>query len=145
MGIFGIFKKSDKDKLSPEKVFDTISSGIDKSILTRQEKAGVVIKTLNTQLEWFKLTANENTVKSKTRRYIAVMFVAVFLLLLVFSAAIYKFDKDWAAHVWELSKTIAPYVGAISIFYFGYYAVNQVIDTMKSRRDRKLEAKLKND
>jgi hypothetical protein len=54
------------------------------------------------------------------------MMMGTFIYLIIFSSIIYKFDKDWAAHTFELAKTFFPLAMTVSIFYFGYYALKQV-------------------
>ena len=123
----GIFKK----KIDADKAFNTITGGIDKIFFTNQERSEATQKAFNEYVEWYKLTIDESTAKSLTRRYIAILMVASFLILLLGSGVAYYFDINYAVHLWELSKTIIPYVGGIMLFYFGYYGVMNVIKAKK--------------
>lgn len=125
----GLFKK----KIDTQKAFDTVSSGIDKLFYTKEEKADASAKAFEQWLEWYKQANDENSTRSITRRYLAVMFATVFLVLLLSSGVCWLFDADYAAFLWELSKTVAPYVGSIMAFYFGYYAAQNIIKTVKQK------------
>ena len=129
MSLFGWAKKID-----PQEAFDTVASGIDKVFYTNEEKAEAAAKAFDQYMEWFKLASDENSARSITRRYLAVMFAGVFLFLLLASGAVWLFNADYASFLAELAKTIAPYVGGIMAFYFGYYAISNVIESTKKSK-----------
>lgn len=131
MGLLNLF--SGKKKLDGQKVFDDVSSGIDKLFYTNEEKADQAQKAVDTYLEWYRLTLNENSARSITRRYLAIMFASVYLLLLVGSAVAKIFNDAYATHLWDLSKTLGPYVGGIMGFYFMYYGVQSILKDSKSK------------
>lgn len=120
------------NKVDPQKTFDTVASGIDKVFFTKEEQAEAKAKAFEQWLEWYRLATEENTARSITRRYLAILFAGVFLFLILAAAGIWYFNVEYAAFLWELAKTLAPYVGGIMLFYFGYYGIKSVVKTAKN-------------
>ncbi len=114
-------------KINPQKVFDTVASGVDEAFYTKEEQSDDARKVYQDYFEWYKTTLEESTVRSITRRILAILFAACYLLLIIASAVAYKFDPEYSSFLWEVSKTIGPYVGGIMLFYFGYYGVKNVV------------------
>ena len=114
-------------KVEPQKVFDTISSGVDKAFYSKEEQSDDAKEAYNAFFEWYKTTLEESTVRSITRRILAVLFAACYLLLVIASAIAYKFDPEYSTFLWDVSTAIAPIVGGIMLFYFGYYGVKSVV------------------
>jgi len=69
-------------------------------------------------------TMNESTDRSKARRSIAVLTVQMFFLLLFAAGALFPFDREWSAFVFNLTTTpvFGGLVVSISIFFFGSHA-----------------------
>ena len=66
-------------------------------------------------------TMGENSMRSKTRRRIAVMWIQVELFLIILSAAMAPFDMDLAQHYWNMatSTTMFTLTAGIGAFFFG--------------------------
>jgi hypothetical protein len=124
MGL-NIFKKL--TKIDTQEVFNTVASGVDKAFYTKEEQSDDARKVYQDYFEWYKTTLEESTVRSITRRILAILFAACYLLLVIASAIAYKFDPEYSSFLWEVSKAIAPVVGGIMLFYFGYYGVKNVV------------------
>ena len=55
-------------KLKPQKIVDTVFSGIDKAILSKEEIVDYSVKAANLNLEFVKATMSESTPRSISRR-----------------------------------------------------------------------------
>lgn len=126
-------KIGDKGMDIADKVISGAIGGIDALIFTDQEKAEFNQKRANLWLKTQEVLANENTAKSITRRILAVMVMASFLFLLLFAVGIYKFDQGWAKFSLDVAGTLSTGFTAIIIFYFGYYAVGNLIDKRNNK------------
>ena len=117
-----------KGIFSTPKVVDTglglIESGvkgIDALFFTEEEKAKQSQETYETWLEVQRVLANESTVRSITRRILAVSVMGTFLLFLIVAAFAWPFAKEWAAFLLSLSKSLSQLVLAVAVFYFGVH------------------------
>ena len=113
------------------KVVDGVVSGVDKLFFTDEEKTEASQKAMDSIYSFIKTTMDESSIRSITRRVLAVMIVAVFLFLLVFGALVYFFDATWAAHALGCAKSLSNLVLAVSVFYFGPYQVGGMIQKIK--------------
>ena len=106
-----------------EKVLDATVSGLDKLVLTEEERHDMTLKAGEHWIELQKLLGEETTVRGMTRRILAVMCTGVYILLSVGSVVVWKFDKAWADFMWEVAN--AGQYGYITLtiiaFYFGPY------------------------
>ena len=109
------------------KVIDDAASGIDKLFFTKEEKADSLQKIADAQAQFVLQTISENSIRSKTRRYIAVLIMAVFLGFLVFGVGIYGWNKDWASYAYENAKELSNLALMVAGFYFGSYAISEYI------------------
>jgi len=111
-------------------------SGIDKLVLTNEEKADALAKVADAQAEFAKSMLNSNTVSSKARRGLAFVIVAVFLLMLISSAILYKYDLEWSQFIFEMAKSeLSMLVMMIMGFFFGgYMASTHLIGNLKKKK-----------
>lgn len=134
---------------SGEKIVDTgadlakdVSSGIDKMFYTKEEKADDAASHRDAMLKakekgfefWLKVQEaikNENSIRSMTRRKLADSITNVFLFFLISSGVLWKYDKLWAGHFFELAKALLPYFGGIVGFFFLYYGTENIISKVK--------------
>jgi len=121
-------------KIDPQKAFDTVASGIDKAFYTKEEQSDDAKAAWAGWFEWYKNTLDESSIRSITRRILAVMFSSVFLVLFIAAAVFYKFDKEYALFLFELAKELGVYVGGIMLFYFGYYGIKNIVQTSKKQK-----------
>ncbi len=113
---------------------DGAVNGVDKLFFTKQEKADYLEKVAENQLEFLKTTINESSARSLTRRYIAMMIVGIFLLLLLFGAVAFAFDQTWADYILNEAKSLSGLALMVAGFYFGSYAIGQyVINPLKNK------------
>lgn len=128
MWLFDLFSSSKKIASAGEKLIDGAMSGLDKLILTEEEKRDFSVKAGELYLKHQGIIANENTARSITRRILATMIMAIFLLLLVFAVGTWKFYPEWAKFTLSVASNLSTGFTAIIIFYFGYYAVGNILD-----------------
>lgn len=104
---------------SIDKVFESVASGIDKLNLTDQEKAEGVKQFIVDSL-------SENTVRSKTRRFIAKFIVLNFIAAFWVCVFMVKKEPEFVENIIELVQTFK--IGfaflAVITFHFGGYYLN---------------------
>lgn len=90
---------------------------------TEQEKSRDVAKLIAGVTEFVKTTLTESTVRSKTRREIAVLWIKVQLWLILFTAIAIPFNEEKAKQFYELATCNVMLTGTLSIiaFFFGAY------------------------
>ena len=123
-----------------KKVLDTISqlAGIaDKYSFTNEERAEFNKGMADATVEYTKLTMSENTVRSKTRRIIAVMIMAIWSFLVLLCAICWKIDPLWADHVLKLIGLISGISLSVTAFFFGGYYLKGPIQAFTNRFKRK--------
>jgi hypothetical protein len=109
-------------------VADTVKSGvsmIDKAFYTDQEKAENAMRFTNTWLKIQQATANENSIRSITRRILAWAIMGTFLALVVSACIIYCFNPAWAIYIKNtIQETQLGWLTVgVGVFYFGTYGI----------------------
>ena len=108
------------------KVLDASIKGIDALVYTDEEKAVARQKLADQWLELQKALGEETTVRSVTRRVLAVLVVVPFVMLILAAAAIYPFSIEYAKFLLELaSSQFGWLVMGVAAFYFGPYMLNR--------------------
>jgi hypothetical protein len=139
MNFFSWFSKA------PDKAIDLIgkaggavANGIDKIILTEEEKIDfaikkqeLAVKTSEAVIKIHETIASESSIRSITRRIIASCFVFIYLLLIIGASIVYQFDQEYANHLYNNAESMDTIVMTIVIFYFGYYAAANVLKAKK--------------
>lgn len=128
MGLFSFItgaKQVDKCLDIGDKVSTGIMAGIDKAFYTKEEKAINANKIMDAQLEFFKTTMSESTIRSVTRRVIAIMIMALFSFAFLFTVLVWKYDPGWAEHCIKTVKTfsIGELTFMVGVFFFGSHAL----------------------
>ena len=112
-----------------EKVIDAGISGMDKLVFTEEEKADYNQKLQTMHLEFIKITANESTASSISRRMICLPVVYVWLGMIILKvvATIYGVPD---VQLVSIQETIAvmdlPALTAIG-FYCGRHIANSMV------------------
>ena len=134
MGLFNI----KLGKKTTEKAVDVIgdvtkgiTKGLDVLAFTKEERAELNFKIGEQVTNFVKMTMEESTARSKTRRYIAITFIYLFALLLVAGAVAFKFDKEFSEFLLSLAREQSNIVLSIVLFYFGYYGLQKIIPEKK--------------
>lgn len=108
---------------------------IDESQLTKEEAAKINVQIAKDAAQFAKDTMNENTIRSITRRTLAVSMAIYFLLLTTALIIMGKFDKAW----YEMSKELViefrlpeAFI-AVIVFFFGGYILKQYTGRDKNK------------
>lgn len=113
-----------------EKVLDGAIAGIDKLILTDEERQDFMAKLGQNWLELQKMLGEETTVRGVTRRILAIMCVGTYILLSLASVVAWPFWKEYADFMWEVAN--AGQYGYITLaivaFYFGPYFLQKLFE-----------------
>ena len=112
-----------------------VASGLDKLHFSEEERSDAHMKGFDFYLKFMELQSDENSIRSKTRRIGAILIVGNFVMLLNASAFVYVVldNKDGAKYLLELALTMTTMVTAVTIFYYGYYAVKNVVKSIKTK------------
>lgn len=132
MGIFSFLKSNKK---TVDKVVDGAISGIDKIFYTNEEKAEARRKLADGVQEFVQTTLNENTVRSKTRRVIAIMIMGVFLLLILGAAAAFPFDEGYSKFLFEIVGDMSTFALMVAAFFFGAHMLGRDIINRKKKKE----------
>ena len=126
MNLFGWLTAGPK---AAEKVLDGTIAGIDKLILTDEEKQDFIHQAGDQWLKLQQMLGEETSVRGVTRRIIAIMCIGTYILLSLGSVAVWKWDQKYADFIWEVAN--AGQYGymtlTIVVFYFGTYLVQKMV------------------
>lgn len=111
-----------------EKVLDGTIAGIDKLVLTEEERLDARKSFIDSWLKLQAILGEETTVRGVTRRLLALLVVGTYVLLSIGAVAVWKFDKAFADFIWEVAN--AGQYGymtlAVVVFYFGPYVFERL-------------------
>lgn len=110
-------------------------NGIDKLFYTDEEKAENAQKAFGLWLKAQEILIHESSVRSMTRRYLAIMIVGVFLFLILFAAILFAFGVTTAKEVFACAKAISGLTFMVAAFYFGYYGIQQAVAAVKKKKE----------
>ena len=136
MGILGgIFSGKNKDTIVEGAVglVKNIRTMIDEAQLTHEEAVKYNAKIADASAEFVKATLQENTVRSTTRRSIAVEFMRFFYILTIGVIVLWKFDPLWGEFVRKLIVDFQfgwAFV-AIVVFFFGAHTLRTAVGKTK--------------
>ena len=86
-----------------------------------------------TAIEMVKVTRDENSIRSYTRRMLAWAIMGNFCFLITLGALIWKYDLGWAKHILACAGLLSNLALAVGIFYFGYYGVQSIVGKAKDK------------
>jgi len=122
-------------KLKPQKIIDTVFSGIDKSLLSKEELIDYSKQAASANLEFVKVTNSESTPRSITRRVIAIMVLGQYFL--VFNVGLFGMVTGMfeGIKIIELStKAFSSLAVAVVIFYFGNHLLNSIVPKFVNKK-----------
>ena len=123
MNIFKWFSSGSK---AAEQVLDGAMKGLDAIVYTDEEKSAARQKLMDNWLELQKALGEETTVRSVTRRILAVLIVVPFVVLILAAAVVYKFDLEYAKFLLTLAESQFGWlVLGVAGFYFGPYMMQR--------------------
>lgn len=122
-------------KLNPQQIVDTVFSGVDKAILSKEELVDYAKQAAEMNLEFVKLTQQESTPRSISRRVIAILVIGEFIL--AFNVGLVGIISGWydGKEILTLSSDAFGWaVGAVIIFYFGNHLANTVVSRFANKK-----------
>jgi len=135
MGFFDIFKTSTKAVDTATGLIDAAKDGIDKLFYTDEEKAEQGAKFYDNWLQMVTLMVDTESIRSITRRYLAVSVIGVWLYLIVLGTATFIFGgasaEKSAEFVFKVVSSMDWQVIAIIGFYFGPEMIGRMLDKIK--------------
>ena len=120
MGWFSKVIGSDKAMDTANSVLDGIKNGVDAIVFTDEEKAEYRQEGYKLWLKVLETTREESSVRSLTRRYIALLLVVAYTLLTFLAVVAYQFDSEFAAFVFSVAESKFGIMAlGVATFYFG--------------------------
>lgn len=123
---------------SAEKVIDTgcglletAASGVDMMFYTDEERALAKTKAYELWLKTQETIRDENSIRSVTRRIIAVAFTAIFLFLCLSGVALALITNEPTNPCFKMVSEISTIEGMIIVFYFGPTMIGRAISSAK--------------
>lgn len=118
-------------KLKPQKIVDTVFSGVDKSVLSNEEIIDYTIKAAELNLEFVKASNSESTPRSITRRIIAIMVLSQFFIVFNVGVVGMITGSYNGKEIIELSiAAFSTLAVAVVVFYFGNHLLNSLIPNL---------------
>ena len=130
----GILNRLKIGQIKPQKIIDGVFSGIDKSVLTKEEIIDYSIKAAELNLEFIKATQAESTPRSISRRVIAILVIGQYVL--AFNIGLLGIATGWFEGKEILTLTREAFewsVISIIVFYFGNHLLNTMLPNMKKQ------------
>jgi hypothetical protein len=100
---------------------------------TEEEKAKAKDKLNEGVSDFVKSTLSENTIRSRTRRKLALAWCYSELFFVFLTAACRPFDKELAEFYWQIVTSEIMFWGAIAAlsFYLGPYMIGNMLGSTK--------------
>jgi len=143
MGLFSGFTSTAKATENLTEIAkDGVKGGIDllnNAFYTDQEKTKdglqAASKLMDYHIEVSKIQASENSVRSITRRQLALIFTVPYMAAFVLCCALYKLDREWADYIKNTAAEfgLGKIVLSIVICYFGYYGIKSIVGKWKGK------------
>lgn len=131
MGLFSWLRTSEKAVDTGLDLVKKGADGIDMLIFTDEEKARFSAETMQLWLKTQEVIKDESSIRSVTRRILAVAIVGEFLLFLLMAGVGFLFNVGWAKYLLMLAQELSGLAMLVAGFYFGYYAVSNVVKQAK--------------
>ena len=105
------------------KALDIVSKGADKLVFTQEERADLNKETAEGLSQFIKDTASENTARSITRRYVAILVIVVYLLISLVIIGIGIWSTQKALELVKLTNELdlgTAFIAVIAFFFSSY-------------------------
>lgn len=121
-------------KLSVDKVFETVKNMGDKLVFTSEEKAEFNMKIADKASEFVANTLNENSIRSITRRWIALSVILTTLFTFILCVVMVLIGKK-IDPILELVDKFEIGLAFILVlgFYFGFYYIQNLLGAKKKK------------
>ncbi len=131
MGILSWLKTSEKAVDTAADLVKDGAAALDMMFYTDEEKSISAQKMIDTWIEMQNAMHQENSAKSITRRYLALMILGSFLAQAFIAIGLFRYDPEWSKFVLSIMGLQSFMVGSVTIFYFGYYGIKQILGKKK--------------
>ena len=129
--LLGGSKAADKAVDTGADLLKSAASGIDVMFFTEEERSQASQAAFKAWVDSQVAFRDETSVRSVTRRILAVMFCVVYLLLLLACVGLFRLDAKWGKLCFEAAEVLTPIVGAVIFFYFGPNQIARAVKTLK--------------
>lgn len=110
-----------------DKVTDAVINGLDAVFYTDEEKAGDAKKRAEIWYKFMELARNESSIKSVTRRVIAILVISHWLIFLNVALVSHLVGNEpGALFAFGLAKAMLWIVGGVGAFYFGTHLLSGI-------------------
>lgn len=120
MGLINLFK----GKIDVGHVVNSVISAGDKLAFTKEEKADFNLTMADKLAAFAENTLSENTIRSKTRRHVALLVTYTFLVLVLAAIVMHFIDAEKSKFIAEIVKDSpisTAFVMVLAFFFGGYY------------------------
>ncbi len=133
MGLLDIFRTSEKAVDTAADLIKAGADGLDMLFFTDEEKSEASNKFYENWIKTLGMLVDTESIRSITRRYLAVSVVGTWLLLILLGVAVRVFggDKEAAEFVFEVAKSMNYSVLAVVTFYFGPEMIGRLLGKVK--------------
>lgn len=109
-------------------------SWIDGLSYTEQERAVAAAEMARAAQDFVASTLSENTMRSRTRRAIAIVWIRFELALIAASLLAFPIDPEMARYAWELASSEIMVWGTLSVlaFFFGAHILGRGLLSAKT-------------
>lgn len=136
MSFFSWFQTSDKAINTGLDLIKDASAGIDMLWFTDEERAIQGIKIMDQALEFNSKIRDENSVRARARRFLAIIIVVNYILIVDFGIIwmVFKNAEQGKAILTLSSVTFGTIVLCVVISYFGYYGGLALLNGYKKKK-----------
>jgi len=117
-------------KIDSDGAFKDIASKVDDSKFTLEEQSRFEMAKADKQAEFYEKSKDENTIRSKSRRFATYLVLINFFVSFWMVVALYIYGKTEAAiFVKDLAvewKLVAAFFAVIVFFFSGYYVMKSI-------------------
>lgn len=109
--------------LQPGKIVEKAIDVADRLNLSDQERLNASLKAYELWVDMEKQSADENSIKALTRRYLSCASVGLYLVLLLATAIVGQVSPDHGMALLNVAKQLDTFVLLVGGFYFGGFAL----------------------
>lgn len=132
--LFGASKSAEKVVDTGCGLLTTAASGIDMMFYTDEEKAQAKAAVYTQWLKTQEVIREEGSVRSVTRRMIAVAFTTIFLCMCIAGVVLALITKDPSNPCFDMVSEMGMIEMTIIVFYFGPTMIGRAITSVKKEK-----------
>jgi hypothetical protein len=116
-------------------IVQTTKEGLETLTVTSEQREKTIEQTMKAVTDYHNSIVGENTLRSRTRRMIALLFVIEYITLSVGGIIVWRIDPGYSQHIFSVVSSQNSILTMILVFYFGYYAVKNVIKEVRVKKE----------